>query len=224
MKLIFVSAILAVMVAMSSHIHADEDEQGWFFSDYEERIDEVSDGELEILLHAPQPLPHHHDDYLVVDTGSLETGWARLKQCHYQMDEISRAEVVFRGDPVRKLRILTSNGIEHAWVEKNSLQLKGISKGAQLCISVELKAVYPRQEGGYQVRMGPFMRRFLDGFYPLGVNLKVDFPCQSLHVHSILPEAQPGVRIQHQACSVNVHTWFKGQLILIVNLDETLPK
>lgn len=220
----WVVGILAVVPFISFAQDAEDGEHDWFFSDFEERITEVNDGQLVFLGEVPDPRPHYHNDIVTVTASSLDDGWVGLSQCHYQMDEISRVEVVFRGDSVRSLSVESSQGIGRSWVEDGTLQLEDVEKGATLCIRGELQALHKIDTGGVQVRMGPFMRRFLDGFYPIGVTLRVDYPCERLRLREVWPPAQPGLRVRRQACSVELEAWFEGALITLFNFDGPLAE
>ncbi|MGD8911541.1 MAG: hypothetical protein PVJ68_02195 [Candidatus Thiodiazotropha sp.] len=49
---------------------------------------------------------------------------------------------------------------------------------AAICLQAETQSLHPTGQGGYQLRNGPYMRRFLDGYYPMLLTLQVDYPAE----------------------------------------------
>ena len=67
-------------------------------------------------------------------------------------------------------------------------------------------------DGNFVLKNGPFHRKFLDGYYPMQVTLKIRFPDELIEFSSILPEAQPGFTIQHDKGRLHINAWFEGIL------------
>ena len=55
------------------------------------------------------------------------------------------------------------------------MQIKDIAAESEICISADKKAL-SYEKGKYYLRLGPFMRRFLDGYYPMRVQVEVSYP------------------------------------------------
>lgn len=202
---------------------APDPEHDWFFDDFEERIAEVSDGELEFLPTPPTEPVHHHQNTLILDETSLEDGWARLVQCHYHLDAVPRAEVIFRKGSLRKLIITDASNIGRAWVEGPTVQLEDVDHGARLCLRAESRVLSHNEDGSYSVRNGPYMRRFLDGYYPMRVSVEVRYPCNQLMLASLSPPAQEGFRITQDACRVYLDAWFQGRLKTELRFVQRTP-
>jgi len=113
---------------------------------------------------------------------------------------------------VRNLALRDQVGIGKAWIADDSVQLADIARPSRLCLSAETKAVQGDGAGGYVLRNGPYMRRFLDGYYPMRVTLQVNYPCGSLKVSAIHPRPQPGFRVTHGACTLGINALFEGRL------------
>jgi len=99
-----------------------------------------------------------------------------MRQCHTHMDPVPSAQVVYNGECIRRLRISSFKDIRKACVEDHTVQLRDIGHGARLCIEAETLALQAQGEGLYTLSNGPYMRRFLDGYYPMHVTMDVDYP------------------------------------------------
>lgn len=184
-------------------------------------IDEVNEGELRFLATAPETKSHHHRNHITLTPDSLVSGWVKLEQCHEQLDAVPSSEIVYSQDRIRALRILRADNIERAWVAGNSVQMANIRRAAVLCVEAESRALFSDDEGGYILRNGPYMRRFLDGYYPMRVTLKVSLGDSGLRFDTLTPGAQPGFAVQVAADEVGYDTWFEGRLSTAIRF---LPK
>lgn len=177
---------------------------------------DVNEGALHFLTVPPPRPPHHHQNHIRIDAGSLDTGWVHLTQCHDHLDAVPRAQITFREGHVRDLRVQTFTGIDSAWTEGASVQLSGISPGAHLCLSASTRALRDRGGGFFMLQNGPYLRRFLDGYYPLRVSLTVDYPAALLSLVDVSPPAQPGLTIDEGPDSVRIEALFEGQLTTLI--------
>lgn len=173
---------------------------------------EVNDGELEFLAQPPDKPVHHHHNRITIDAHSLTEGWVRLQQCHEHMDPFQRVEVVFDAQRARGLRVVTAHNIARAWVEGASVQLADVTAGARLCLELESRALTREADGSYTLRNGPYMRKFLDGYYPMRVTMEVRYPQDRLRFADIQPQPQPGFRVDAGADHVAIEAWFAGRL------------
>lgn len=183
----------------------------------------VNEGALTFLAEPPAKRVHHHHNDIRIGPESLRDGWARLEQCHENMDAVSRAEVVYRPERIRAIRVASVNDIDQAWVEGPTVQLKGVQPGARLCVSAESLVLNLEDDGSYTVRNGPFMRRFLDGYYPMRVTLSVHYPCDRLRFGGSIPPPQPGFAVRDADCRVDVEAWFEGRLNTVLRFLPTAP-
>jgi len=172
----------------------------------------VNEGELRILLDPPAEATHHHQNRIHITKQSLVDGWVLVEQCHEHLDPVAALQIVYRPERTRGLRILSSKAVAHARVEASSIQLEDIGPGAELCAAFESKALVFDPQGGLHLRTGPYMRRFLDGYYPLQVTIEVSFPADRLHFLGTTPQAQPGVRLGVRPGRVDLDLWLEGRL------------
>jgi len=97
--------------------------------------------------------------------------------------------------------------------------MREIDRGASICVSARVLAIVPHPEGeGYLVENGPFMRRFLDGYYPMHVQLKVDWPAGMLSLADSQPSAQPGLAIETDDSGIDLEAHFEGLLLSRLHL------
>lgn len=199
-------ALLLTLLAASA-AHAEPD----FAS-----ADAVNEGALHFLATPPVRTPHHHQNHIRIETDSLASGWVRLQQCHDHLDAVPRAEITFRDGYIRDLRVDETREIESAWVEGASVQLAGVRRGARLCLSAGTRALRDRGDGFFALQNGPYLRRFLDGYYPMHVSVRVDFPAGLLNVVDVSPPAQPGFSVDERPGSVRLEALFEGELTTLI--------
>ncbi|KPK39016.1 MAG: hypothetical protein AMJ69_06860 [Gammaproteobacteria bacterium SG8_47] len=188
----------------------------WFASDDpappELSTAHVNEGDLVFLTRAPQKAVHHHRSALTIMRASLTDGWVRMQQCHTNLDRVARAQIVFRQDRIRDLHIDTWDNIENAWVEGASVQLTNIQTDARLCLSAWTRALFNNEDGTYTLYNGPFMRKFLDGYYPMRVSMDVDFADTDLQLLYVSPQEQEGFQVSTVGSKVSFDAWFEGRL------------
>ena len=183
--------------------------------------DAVNEGALHFLDTLPQKPVHHHQNRIRIDADSLASGWVSLSQCHDNLDAVPRAQITFREAYVRDLRVDTFGHIEHAWIEGASVQLRNIEPGARLCLSAQTRALRNTGNGYFNLINGPYMRRFLDGYYPMRVTLDVSYPSNLLKLIDISPAAQAGLNIAEQPGVIRVDALFEGKLQTLIQFEKT---
>jgi hypothetical protein len=203
--------VLALSLVAQIRSETPEEDEWLIEDDSKSRTDAVNTGGLVFLSGPPERPVHHHHNTLTLLPRTLEDGWAQLHQCHEHIDPVPRLEVVYHPERVRKLTIESFEGIGSAGVQGASVQLQDVRPGARLCISAESLALEPRGGGVYVVRNGPFMRKFLDGYYPMHVSMDVHLP-KGLLFSDISPREQEGFKVWHSPGAVHFETWFEGRL------------
>ncbi len=187
-------------------------DDAWFDDDLEMRFENVNGGELVFLTEPPPEPVHHHQSRIILNSGSLESGWVTVIQCHTHLDAVPRSQVMYHRTRARDLLILSHANIEKAWVEGHTVQLADVEQGASLCIQVRLRALELNANGTFSLRGGPYMRRFLDGYYPMHVSMRIEVPRESLRFLEIQPHRQDGFKVRETAEGIEVDTWFEGKL------------
>jgi hypothetical protein len=176
------------------------------------RIAAVNEGDLAFLDGSVASDVHHHASRVVISEGSLVDGWVLLEQCHERIDQVSAAQILFKPETSRAISVRSFRNIEWAYAEGNTVQLRGISSGSRVCISSESRALQIEDGEVFELRNGPFMRRFLDGYYPLRLTMQIDFP-KELALADYLPQPQPGFLVTEQPGRIDVEALFEGQLL-----------
>ncbi len=191
-----------------------EDLEKWFNS---ESLDPpnytyVNEGELVFLKDKPKKSIHHHTNLMIIEENSLEDGWVKMRQCHRNMDVFSQVQIVFKSDRVKDIQVSYAINIEKTWVEGPTVQLVNVGKDASICIEGFTKALSVNDDGTYTLHNGPFMRRFLDGYYPMHVSLDVVYQGTGLKMLEISPGIQDGFTINSKHQQLDVDAWFEGKL------------
>lgn len=181
---------------------------------------EVNEGMLTFLAMPPSRPVHHHQNRIRISEGSLAGGWTDLEQCHDNMDAVPAAQIAFREGYIRNLRIVESRAIGKAWVKGHTVQLQGVAPGARLCLAAQTRALIDSGSGHFSLHSGPYMRKFLDGYYPMQVSLTLEYPPHLLRVVDIFPAAQPGFRISQKAGSIKIETFFEGELRTLIQFQR----
>ncbi len=174
--------------------------------------DRVNEGELVFLQKPPAREVHHHQTRLIIDHTSLQNGWVRLKQCHDHLDRVPRAQILYNRERVRDLAITVSRNIGQSWVENNSVQLSDIGENARLCVIARTRVLQANGDGSYSMHNGPFMRRFLDGYYPMRVSMDIDYSDSGLRLVAMTPHEQQGFRVSKRKGHLLFDAWFEGKL------------
>ncbi len=110
---------------------------------------------------------------LKINSQSLKTGWLEFSQCHYQLDPVPKIEVSYNPKHTRNLKILSYQDIEKATALDNRVVLMNVKRGAQICIKGESQTL-KLMDNHFSLQRGPYMRKFLDGYYPMIVEESIE--------------------------------------------------
>lgn len=204
-----VLVFVCVPVCMTTTVASESDEQA-----FPETVDTsgVNEGALSFLAAPPVDPVHTHDNRITLSMNSLRDGWADMYQCHQHLDPVAATQIVFHRERIRDLKIESHTGIGQAWVEGPSVQLENVKRGAGICLSAQTRLIEQQPGGGFVVRNGPFMRSFLDGFYPMHVKLEIRLPEGNWALASSQPLPRPGFEVVYNGRSLSVRAWFEGRL------------
>jgi len=213
--------VLGVITAAPVLGAADDWSSAWpDEADLASRVARVNEGDLEFISNAAAEGAHYHQNRIAITAASLERGWVELEQCHENIDPVPAAQILFRAEGIRALAIDRSENIGRAWVEGHSVQLEDVEPDAALCIRAESRALQSLGDGMYRLRNGPYMRRFLDGYYPMRVALRIDYPAERLRLVGQTPETQQGFRVDRTREGIDVDATFEGRLITCFDFCE----
>lgn len=179
----------------------------------------VNEGSLLFLATPPGKPIHHHQNRFRIDEASLRSGWVNLSQCHDNLDAVPRAQITFREGFVRDLRVDSFSEIEEAWIEGAAVQLRNVRSAARLCLSAQTRALRDAGNGYFNLYSGPYMRKFLDGYYPMRLTLEVEYPPELLSLIDISPPAQPGLVHQKSPGAIRLDAIFEGELQTLIQFE-----
>jgi hypothetical protein len=179
----------------------------------------VNEGELAFIADVPERRVLQTRNHLTILPTSLAGGWVSLEQCQGNLDPVAAVEIVYRYHGMRGLRIVSASGMESAVLDGNSVQLTGVRHGGEVCIRAEVQVLKPDGAGGYRLQSGPFHRRFLDGYYPLRLDYRVEWPADRLALEAVSPGAQPGFRITGAPGALQIDTLFEGRLTIELQFE-----
>ena len=202
-----------VSVLSASTEHLDQDWPAWINAEESDRqrIASVNEGEL-VFLHEPPLSPvHHHRSRIVITRQSLADGWVLMEQCHERLDRVAEAQIVFNQGRTRALEILSFHNMDAAFVESSTIQLRGIRDASKVCARLQTRALHTLGMQIFELQNGPFMRRFLDGYYPLQLSIQVEYP-DDLELVDYAPDNQPGYALNSTPGLVSVEALFEGEL------------
>lgn len=212
--------ILALMLAMtlSAPAHAMTEEEMFF-----KGTADVNEGALRFNPPPPDRPLHHHQNHITVSAESLASGWIHLKQCHDNLDAVPALQIVFHPERIRALKISATRNIETARIEGHHIELTNLSRGAHLCLEAESRALSQEGEGRWRLDNGPYMRKFLDGYYPMRVSMTVRLAVPQLQVLSIEPPSQPGFAVERTPDGLRFDAVFEGRLRTVIRIGREQP-
>ena len=205
--------LLLAFLTVTGWVQANEltaEEKAWLEAD--DDTSQVSEGDLRFLPHVPSLPVHHIHNHITISEQSLNDGWGAIRQCHTHLDAVSDSQIVYRYRAMRGLKLLTSEQIERAWVEGQSVQMRGVEKSARLCIEAGVQILNKEAKGRYSLENGPYHRKFLEGYYPLHVTIEINYPDDTLKLEHLFPAPQAGLRFTKQDGSFTLDTIFEGML------------
>ncbi len=200
---------LVPVVAVAGPVMSPQELDDWFNG---KSAAEVNEGSLTFLTRLPDKPIHHHQNQILITPDSLVTGWTDLMQCHDNLDSVPHAQIIFREGYIRDLRVTKTHQIGQAWVEGSSVQLQDVKPGARLCLAAQMRALSNSGGGYYSLHNGPYMRKFLDGYYPMRVTLELSYPVNLLQLIEITPPVQAGFNLQQSPGKISIDTLFEGEL------------
>lgn len=184
-----------------------------------ERLRAVNEGELVFLPDMPPALLTRSE--LHIAPHSLDDGWVRMTQCQAGLDAVEAVEIRYDYAALRDLRIREHAGVREAWVEGQTVQLRGVQAGAHVCAGAEVRILQHLDDGRYALRSGPYHRRFLDGYFPMELRLLIRYPAERLAWEGLAPPPQPGLEVSARHGSVDIHARFTGRLMLELRFEAS---
>ena len=216
-KHILLTLLITLIPVSTTATDGFDDE--WFDGGIEARIANVNEGDLVFLTKTPSSPVHHHHSRITLDSDSLDNGWVTVVQCHSHLDAVPRSQVLYHQTRTRNLSILSQENIHEARVEGHTVQLVDVEQGASICIRARMRALEFNEDGSFSLRGGPYMRRFLDGYYPMHVSMNIELPRDYLRFLYTRPQHQDGFKVRETAEGLYVDAWFEGKLYTEVRFE-----
>lgn len=199
-----------------------EELEDWFESDNSESASHVNEGELTFLTKLTDAKPvHHHQNKVSITADTIRNGWVQLTQCHENLDQVGRLQITFRPGYVKDMQVSERHNIAEAWVEGHTVQLRDIGEQARICLEAHTRALKDNGNGFFGLANGPYMRKFLDGYYPMRVSMHIRYPEELLQVVNVSPESQPGFVVEEKSGELSFDAIFEGELRTSVQFQQT---
>ena len=210
-KILNFAIIPVVMLALTAAFSSTAEETAFLDDDLEDRIAEVNEGELTFIADKPDKPVHQHFNQITITEEGLKNGWVKLNQCHENLDPISAIDIRFNPDKVHNLVITSTRNIDDVKVNGHIVELKGVKPNAKLCLEADSLALHRLNDSQLQLRNGPFMRQFLDGFYPLHVTVDVIYP-STIRLTTFAPDPTPTGQVKFSQNRITWSALFEGRL------------
>ncbi len=163
-----------------------------------------------------------HRKVLSVDAQSLDDGWVDNHQCHRNFPLFPALQIAFRDGAVRNMRIIEQSAVEAAWVSESTIQMKRTRPETTLCFRSENHTIeYDAWNEEYRMTVGPYYLKLFDGYFPLNVDLTVEYPTDELRFVGLEPAEIDGARIRREQGRVHFHALFEGRLELVFRFKRT---
>lgn len=182
----------------------------WLEDDWEDRVDELSEGELIWYTNEPGPDTSRMQLAIRFKEDSHHHGWLEVRQCHSKLAKAPAVQMVFEDRAVRSLKIEQATNIGKAYIEDDTVQLSDIGNGARICVSSEQQVLHQLDKHHWALVSGPFQRRFLDGFYPMYVEVDVYWQKDNWRFMHSRPTSGPDISVHTGQLSMRAH--FSGRL------------
>jgi hypothetical protein len=160
---------------------------------------------------------------LTITPDALRDGWVDFEQCHHQLDAINKIEVVYNSETTRALKVTHTQGIGRTQTQSASVTLQTVSPGASVCIQGQSQTLIAVGDQHWQLKRGPYMRKFFNGYYPMHLQERLNWSQTDL----TLTQPEPGQRIGRifdlhpQAQRLTARYWFEGELRPVYEFQRT---
>ena len=87
-------------------------------------------------------------------------------------------------------------------------------------MAAEVRQLRALGGGRFRIESGPYHRRFLDGYYPMHVSLRVRLAGSGLRLEQVTPAATEGFEVSAPADEIAIDAWFEGRLVIGLEFSE----
>ncbi|KAA3629933.1 MAG: hypothetical protein DWQ08_06620 [Proteobacteria bacterium] len=200
---------LALMLAGANQVPADElDDLAALWS--------IADEPYQPVTRELEEPAFRHRKTLSVTESSLADGWVPNRQCHANFPLFPALQISFREGAVRNMAIVERSGVEEAWVEEPTIQMKRTRPETTLCFTSENHTMtYDAASDEYSMTVGPYYLRLFDGYFPLDVDLTIEYPPGLLQCSGMEPAQVEGGTVAREPGRIRFGALFEGKLKLV---------
>jgi hypothetical protein len=163
-----------------------------------------------------------HQKTLTITASSLDDGWVPNRQCHRNFPLFPSLQISFKEGSVRAMQITERSGVEEAFVEEPTIQMKRTRPETTLCFTSENRTMtFDRDTGEYRMTVGPYYLRLFDGYFPLDVDLTIEYPSGDLRFVGMEPSEVEGAVVEKGDGNVHFTALFEGKLKLVFRFKPT---
>ncbi len=181
-----------------------------------EKLLEIGDDAFAPVTRPLAEPPFYHHKWIRIEQNSLTNGWVFNRQCHSQFAAMPSLQIVFGTGTTRNIRLTKTKLLGRAWVEGTTVQLETVRPESEICFSSENRVLSPTGPGDYELKVGPFYYRYLDGYFPMQMILNVDYPPSLLKVVDVAPDQPEAIAVKYASGQIRLESVFQGKLWVYV--------
>jgi len=208
----FIRLFFLISIISTQTFAYTQEQERWLNEEDDSDVSHVNEGQLTFILPPSDKPPLHSVNHLTIDQNSIDNGWVKLQQCYKHLGVLDQVEITYKYRFMKQLSLVSKKHIGNARVTKQSIELSNVKKNAELCISADVRIFYQNPDLSFSLINGPFHRRFLDGYYPYRLTLKINYPEHLLLFNNSTPKQQKGFVIQKNNNQILIDTYFEGIL------------
>ena len=224
---VLTQSLMAILILSTAHVsQADIDisqdlsdltdaERAWFEDDSTLNAIAISSGELNWLAKEKTDGQYGLENNITLPLSALTDGWVNFTQCHNNLDPIQKIVVKYNAKNTRGLTLTKAEKIDAVQIDDNnqSAVLFGVKKQGRVCISGESRSL-EKTDNGYMVKRGPFMRKFLDGYYPMSLKETINWSqtALKLNTNDLQPHLGKAYEYSNKTQTLIAQYWFEGRL------------
>jgi len=207
-----IKLFLLINIISTQALAYTQEQERWLNAEDDNDVSHVNEGQLVFIEPPSDKNPLHSINQLTIDKNSIDNGWVKLQQCYKHLGILEQVEITYKYQFMKRLTLVSKNNIGKARIKKQSIELSNVKKDSELCISADVRIFYQNPDRSFSLINGPFHRRFLDGYYPYHLTLKINYPEDLLFFKNSIPKPQKGFLIQRKASQILFDTYFEGIL------------
>ncbi|MBN2646956.1 MAG: hypothetical protein JXR44_04130 [Thiotrichales bacterium] len=196
------------------------EEKAWLEDDSFFASLEVSQGQLKWVDPQKTVGVYALSNRLILESDALKTGKVYFEQCHQNLDAIRAIDIVYNPETTSDLKVVSAKGVGRYQLQTAKVELYQVEQGAEVCIHGRNQTLtYDTVSQTWQIPRGPFMRKFLDGYYPMHLQETIEWEATALKWASLQINENPAAgtyspkqNLDSSKSTLKVDYWFEGKL------------